>query len=101
MFRAQAFFFKSLPIQTKPQNYFCAEQRSDSSWESPAIFEAAVIMCLSAEGSWLRWLWHNVHHEAVGQQELAQEGTELNLRASLLPAAQAQPSKGASLPSAA
>lgn len=77
MFRALAFFFKSLPIQTKPQNYFSAEQGSDSSWESPAIFEAAVIMCLSAEGSWLRWLWwlwHNVHHEAVGQQEAGSGG---------------------------
>lgn len=101
MFRAQAFFFKSLSIQTKPQNYLCAGQRSDSPWESPAIFEAAVIIYLSAEGSWIRWLWHNVHREAVGQQELAQAGVELNLRASLLPAAQAQPSKGASLASAA
>lgn len=48
MFIAQAFFFKSLAIQTKPQNYFCSEQRSDSPREFPAIFEAAVIICLSA-----------------------------------------------------
>lgn len=41
------------------------------------------------------------HREAVGQQELAQAGMELNLRASLLPAAQAQPSKGASVVPAA
>lgn len=40
-------------------------------------------------------------HEAEGQQEPALAGTELNLRASLLPAAQAQPSKRASLAPAA
>lgn len=47
----QAFFLKSLSIQTKPQNYFCAEQRSDGPREFPAIFEAAVILCFSAHGS--------------------------------------------------